>query len=108
MLIDARIPVLIGSGAVAERAVLIEGAPVPAGVAGARFDLTSSHAPNCSCCTSRSPVAEALASLFTRRARGEVAFFRAVQAVGLSDAGRAALMDALANDPVASARFRIG
>lgn len=108
MFIDARIPVLLGSGDLQDGAVLIEGAPVPAGAVGVRFDLASDHAPACACCLPRGSVAEALSLLFTRRARGELPFFRTVRAVELSDAGQEAVWDALANDPVASARFRLG
>ncbi len=39
---------------------------------------------------------------------GELAFFRVVRVLELSDAGRDAVLDALANDPVASARLRLG
>jgi len=106
--IDARIPVLLDPGDMLDAAVLIEGAAVPAGAIGTRFDLNPVHPPGCQCCVPRGPVADALAALFTRRARGELAFFRVVRAVGLSDAGREAVLDALANDPVASARFRLG
>ena len=108
MLIDARIPVLLDPADMSEAVVLIEGAPVPPGTVGTRFDLASTHAPGCACCGPRGPVAEALGSLFTRRARGELIFFQAVRAVGLSAAGRDAVLDAVANDPVASARFRLG
>jgi len=108
MFIDARIPVLLGPGDLREAAVLVEGTPVLDGAAGVRFDLGYSHAPGCACCRPRGPVADALSSLFTGRARGELPFFRVVRVLGLSEAGRDAVLDTLANDPVASARFRLG
>ncbi len=108
MFIDARIPVLLSPGDLQDAAVLVEGTPLLDGAAGVRFDLACSHAPGCACCRPRGPVADALSSLFTRRARGELAFFRVVRVLELSDAGRDAVLDALANDPVASARLRLG
>ncbi len=106
MFIDARVPVHLGPDAPTDAAVLVEDAPIPAGAAGARFEL-SSHALDCACCTPRSPVAQALAFLFAERARGNLPFFNSVRALGLSGPGRDAVLDALSNDPVASARFRL-
>ena len=60
------------------------------------------HAIGCSCCSPRAALAQALARLFVRRARGEVGFFREV----LVALPRRDVEDAF-GDVLVSARFRI-
>jgi hypothetical protein len=67
-----------------------------------------SHAIGCACCTPRSAVAEALGRLLLARARGEVPWFTRVVAATVTPAGEAAVRAAVAQDPIAGARFRIG
>ncbi len=104
---DERVPVRFGAPA-ADEAVLIEGvAGAPTGRAVAWFRLApglAGHFPGCACCVPRGPVAEALGRLFLARARGEVAWFRAV-AVLATPAGEAAVRAALAGDQIAAARY---
>jgi hypothetical protein len=115
MFVDARIPVLLEGpvspdGADAATALLLEGdAPAPSDRTVVRFDLPRTvHVAGCACCLPRGPVAEALGRLFLARARGEVPFFRRVLARPVSEAGRNALITALADDPLVSGRFRLG
>ena len=107
--IDARVPVRFGTAEDADTgdAVLFEGEGTPASQLAAQFTVQPGiHAAGCACCLPRSGAALALAELFTRRARGG-AEFRSVLAVATSEGGRAAIVDALQSDPVASARFRL-
>lgn len=119
--VDARIPVLLEGPMLPEGPILPEGgadatalllesdAPAPSGWTVARFDLPrTAHRTGCACCLPRGPVAEALGRLFLARARGEVPFFRRVLARPVSEAGREALIAALADDPLVSGRFRLG
>lgn len=106
---DDRIPVRLGPAeAQAGDAVLLEGDGVlPPGVA-ARFTVQAGpHVVGCACCVPRSDAARALARLFLARARGEVPPFRRVVAVTLTPAGREVVAAAVANDVLASARFRM-
>ena len=110
LFVDARVPVLIGPAELAgpESAVLAEGRD-PAEAA-ARFVLPAAdagHIAGCACCVPRGPVSDALNQLFLARARGEVSFFRAVVAAPATEAGAAAIRQALAEDPVTMARFRL-
>jgi hypothetical protein len=103
--VDARIPVVFGApgAAGAEDVVLLEGE----GAGPARWThVAAGHPAGCACCKPRGAAAEALGRLFLARARGEVPFFRRVVASGSPDA-QAALAEAVANDPVASAYFRL-
>ena len=106
--IDARVPVRFGAmeGAGEGDAVLAEGAGVPGGWPGASFEAGGVHPAGCACCVGRSAAAGALALLFQRRARGEVAFFRSVLVVG-GEAGVAEVRAALAGDPLVAAWFRV-
>lgn len=63
------------------------------------------HAPGCACCIARTPQAALLTGLFQARARGEVAFFRAVTAI-LPEPEAAALRALLIADPFLSGCFR--
>ena len=108
--LDARIPVLMDPAVMeAGDAMLVEaGAAAPAGVPCARFVADGPHPAGCACCVARYGAALALDRLFLLRARGEVAFFRRVVARPSSAAGAASLREALASDPVDSARYRLG
>ena len=64
------------------------------------------HRPGCACCMVRSSAAQALATLFQERARGEVPFFHGVLIVAGAE-GEAAVRRALEADPLVSARFRL-
>jgi len=110
---DPRIPVRFGSlgEAAPDTALLIEGEVVaPAGLAVARYEVRSGfgHAVGCACCVARGPVAEALSRLYLARARGEAPLSVKVLAVTASAAGRCAVVDALAADPLTRGRFRSG
>ncbi|MDQ2802692.1 MAG: hypothetical protein M3Y41_08400 [Pseudomonadota bacterium] len=112
LFVDARVPVRFGpvSDAGPETALLVEGdRPVPFGVAFVRCTLArvTSHAAGCACCTPRGPAAEALGRLFLARARDANGWFRSVLAVVDGPDGRAAVLAALADDPLTSARFRL-
>ncbi len=65
------------------------------------------HSAGCACCLPRGPVAEALSRLFLAQIRGEVAYFHRVLAVTETAAGMAAILGAVAEDPVVRARFRL-
>jgi hypothetical protein len=109
---DSRIPVRFGalSDAGPGTALLVEEeAPVPAGIAVARFTprLGFGHAAGCACCIARGPVAEGLSRLFLAHARGRNPPLRAVVAVTRSEAGRQAVWAALEADPLSRARFRL-
>ncbi len=105
--IDARIPVVLDDhpGTLGTDATLEEG-----GVTGgtrAGFDVSLGHAAGCTCCATRSNAGRALAALLHDRARGKTVFFKRVVAIPHTPAGRAELLDALRNDPVGSACFRL-
>ena len=112
LLVDARLPVIFTTPDPTgpETALLIQdNAPAPAGHPVARFTLpATAHPTGCACCLPRGPVAEALSYLFLARARGEISFFRQVLALPANAAGTAAIHAALTQDPVVSARFRLG
>lgn len=102
--LDARIPVIFGTAAQAgaDDAVL-ELPPLEQSMAAVR------HAAGCACCVPRSAVADILARMFLRRARGEGAFFRRVIVVaGAETAAAADMRAALATDPLLAARYRLG
>jgi len=98
-MLDARVPVVFGPAEAAAPgdAVLREGED---------FTPDSGHAPGCACCVARTEAGRALAALLHARARDKIPFFRRVVVVLATEAGRAAVEGALANDPVASACFR--
>lgn len=108
MRIDARIPVVFGllSDLQPTDALLTDAPDAPAGVPTARLGPeTPGHPPNCLCCVPRGEAGEALGRLFQARARAEVAFFRRVLAV-VDD--QAAIRQAVLNDRLAAAWFRLG
>jgi hypothetical protein len=93
--VDARIPVVFGNAAGPEDVLLVEGPNWAAG-----------HVVGCSCCGGRNEAGRALGRLMVARGRGDVVFFRRVVVALKSDAGRAVLLAALADDPLASVFFR--
>jgi hypothetical protein len=113
--VDARIPVelvephalaaALASGPPAALLVEAPPEPMPAGaVAQVAWDQTvTTHAAGCACCAGRSGVALALDRLFQARARAACAWFNRVIAVG----NAAAVRQALAEDSLAAARFRL-
>lgn len=103
--IDARIPVFVSDAADAaakDVAWLVED-PAEAAWDG----RPGGHAQGCTCCVTRSPVAEALGRLFRARAVGEVPFFSRLGVVPAGEAGAAALRQALETDGLASACYRL-
>jgi hypothetical protein len=96
---DARVAVVFGAAeaAVPGDAVLREGED---------FMPDAGHVAGCACCVGRTAAGRALAALLHARARDQIPFFRRVLVVLASEAGRAAVEGALANDPVAAACFR--
>jgi len=94
--IDARIPVAFGPASAArpQDAVLVPPGSGP------------DHMAGCACCLARTPTAEALGHLFQQRARGEVPWFTRILIVADPDE-EAAVMLAVLQDPVVSARFRV-
>jgi len=106
---DDRVTVRFGPPEAADALLTDDPAVTSPARAVAHFRLApalAGHRPGCTCCVPRGPVAEALGRLFLARARGEVAWFRAV-AVLATPAGEAAVRAALATDQLAAARFRL-
>ena len=108
MFVDARLPVRFGpiDGRKPDEAVLTDG-DHDAAPPFARFSPEAGHAVDCLCCLPRSGAARALADLFRARAVGQGPPFRGVLAV-VGPTGETAVRAALADDPVASGRFRLG
>ena len=106
--VDARVPVSFGPAALAGPEARVVVPPVTEGPVG-----EGGHVPGCACCLPRGALAAALGRLFIARARGEVAFFRAVlvatdaPGAALDAAAVAALTAELAGDPLISGRFRV-
>jgi hypothetical protein len=117
--LDARTPVTLVSDKAALAAALASGPPAavvseapppplpPRAVALVSFDATTTHAAGCSCCAGRSPAAAALDRLFQARIRNACPWFDRVLALAETPEAAASLRDALARDPLASARFRL-
>jgi hypothetical protein len=108
--LDARVPLIIGTMAIAgpQDLLLLEGEPWDLdGRAAVFFDVDSGHAPGCGCCGPRGAAGRALARALHGRARGDLPFFRRVVAVVVTQAGRAQVEAAVRDDPVASACFRL-
>ncbi len=89
--VDARIPVVFGTRPGERDALLAPTDAVP-------------HASGCACCIARSPGAAGLDRLFLDRVRGTIPWFTRVVVASDDPALRAAILD----DPVLSARFRLG
>jgi hypothetical protein len=113
--IDARIPVTLLPdaaalpGALAGRpaALLAEGALPGAGaIITETFAPEPRHAAACACCSGRSAAAQALGRLFQARVRGRAAWFDRVLVLVATPEGHAELAQALAQDPLTTARFR--
>jgi hypothetical protein len=112
--LDARTPVrLLAHAAEAPPGAVVlaeDGTPLPA--APARVEryatpVATAHPIGCACCQPRSPAAIALDRLFLARTRGEAPWFKEVVALAATAAGRDAIMAALEQDSVISARFRV-
>ncbi|MGA9866022.1 MAG: hypothetical protein WBQ75_06230 [Acetobacteraceae bacterium] len=91
-----------------DMALLLEGdLASPTGFPSARFEVGSAfgHAVGCACCRPRGAAAEALSRLYLARVRGTATPFAEVLVVTASAAGRRAVVDAIANDPLTRARF---
>jgi hypothetical protein len=103
-----RIPIFFGIPPHADDAVLVEdGQTMPPEGYAVRFSVaTRSHPFGCTCCTLRSPAADALGQMFRARATGAAPFFKRVVVVA-SPAGETALREALAGDVITSARYRL-
>ena len=110
---DDRIPLRFGSTPQGgpDVALLLEAerAPLRTGFAAVAVYTAgfARHRPSCRCCGGRDGAGLALAQLFLARARGEAPAFTAVAVVAKTEAGRAAVAEALRSDPLASARFRL-
>jgi hypothetical protein len=92
--IDARIPVVFGAATGAKDAVLTPQA-----------DWAAAHPIACACCVSRGPAAHAMDQLFLDRVRGSIPWF---DRLVVDPAAEGAVREALAQDSVVSARFRLG
>jgi hypothetical protein len=105
---DMRIPIVIGGKPEPADAVLVEdGFDMPASGYAMRFALgLPGHALGCACCTLRGPAADALGRMFRERATGAAPFFSRVVVLA-SHEGEAAVREALENDVVTQARYRI-
>lgn len=110
-----RIPILFGGSAAREGdAFLVEdGAEMPAQGYAVRFAMRFpesgrkfGHAPGCVCCTLRGPAADALTGMFRARATGSAPFFKRVLVLASSE-GEAAVREAIADDVVTAARYRL-
>jgi hypothetical protein len=117
--LDARIPVSFVADEAALRAALAAGPPAavlaqapppaaPGAVAVVSFDsTTTAHGAACLCCRGRSPAAAALDRLFQARVRNSCPWFERVLALAEDAEAAAEIRDALAQDPLASVRFRL-
>jgi hypothetical protein len=118
--LDARTPVTLVADQAVLTAILAAGPPAailgqatptplpPGAVTGAAFDATAAlHAAGCACCAGRSPAAVALDQLFQARIRNACPWFDRVVALAETPEAAQAIRDALAADPLASARFRL-
>ena len=101
LFVDARIAAVVGPAlsSAADDVVLMEGRDF--------VFLPVAHPAGCACCVARGPVAEAFSKLFLARVRGEIPYFRRVLVVTFSAKGQEAVIRALVEDPVVSARFRL-
>ena len=119
--LDARTPVTLLPDLATFAAALRAGPPAaallpapatspPAGAVSIEtFDAAEpTHVAGCACCAGRSAAASALDRLFQGRVRNACPWFDRVLALADSPAADAALRDALARDPLAAARFRLG
>jgi hypothetical protein len=105
---DMRIPIVLGAAPSPMDAVLVEdGKDMPAQGYAVRFTTTlPGHIAGCSCCTLRGPAADALGRMFRERATGNAPFFPRVVVLA-SPAGEQAIREALEQDVVTRARYKI-
>ncbi|NNM56798.1 hypothetical protein [Acidocella sp.] len=103
-----QIPVLCGSIPAANDAILLEeGHDPPKQGYIVRFALAKpGHFPGCFCCAPRGPAAAALGQLFRDRATGKAPYFKRLVVLA-SPAGEAAVREALAEDVLTRARYRL-
>ncbi|MBE9605481.1 hypothetical protein IAI18_11425 [Acetobacteraceae bacterium H6797] len=110
--LDARTPVLLDASPAKGAVWLAEdGAPTPPEAAWVeRFatPVPTAHPIGCACCQPRSGAAVALDRLFLARAKGSAPWFTEVRTLAATEAGALALRQAVSEDPVVSARFRLG
>jgi hypothetical protein len=108
--LDARIPVeIVAAASVVTGVVAVvreAAAPLPPGAAIAAAFEPLAHALGCACCGGRPAAAPAFDRIFLARVKGDCAWFDRVVAIAASEAGRAALAAALAEDAATRARFR--
>lgn len=113
LFVDARIPVAFASAdsAGADDALLLDGDQnLPTrGMPAERLQrqLAATHTADCACCLPRGAIGRQLAALFIARARGTTGFFRRVIVVTSDPATQVAVREAVAQDPLASACFRM-
>lgn len=113
--LDARIPLRLldvpdappGAVVLAEDGAGLPPAPARVEPFAAPVLAAAAHPAGCLCCQPRSSVALALDRLFQARLRGQLPWFDGVVAVTRSAAGRAAILAALEQDSVTTARFRL-
>ena len=72
-----------------------------------KTETGSGHKAGCSCCRPRGAVADALNTLFLSRARDEAGWFTRVLAVVRTQDGRRAIAQAVSDDALTAARFRL-
>jgi hypothetical protein len=103
-----QIPVLFGGSPAATDAILLEdGQDPPKEGYFVRFALAKAgHFPGCFCCAPRGPAAAALGQLFRDRATGKAPYFNRLVVLA-SPAGEAAVREALAEDVVTRARYKL-
>lgn len=105
---DMRIPIVMGGRPEAADAVLVEdGLDMPETGYAIRFvPGKPGHGLSCICCTLRGPAADALGRMFRERAMGVAPLFKRVVVLA-SPAGEDAVREALTEDVVTAARYRI-
>jgi hypothetical protein len=105
---DMRIPILLDAQPNPDDAVLVEdGRDMPATGYALRFTAAKpGHVFDCTCCTLRGPAADALGRLYRERATGVAPYFKRVVVLA-SPEGENAIREALDNDVVTQARYRL-
>ena len=106
--IHMQIPVLCGGIPAATDAVLLEeGQEPPKQGHIARFaPVKPGHFPACFCCAPRGAAAAALGQLFRDRATGKAPYFKRLVVLA-SPAGKAAVREALTEDVLTRARYKL-
>jgi hypothetical protein len=105
---DMRIEIVMGGKPGSTDAVLAEaGHETPSGSYAVTFAPGKpGHVIGCTCCTPRGPVADALTAMFRARATGKAPYFKRVVVLA-SPEGETVVRDAVANDVVSAARYRL-